>query len=190
MNAAATMERIADASWALKARIAGAFNLLAMLMGIFASFVAHGRSSFVAELIAGACNIPVTLLLYDIFSPVNRILASLAAFFGLVVSTIGALQWHPRGVNIGLMALAFYCLLIGYLIFRSNFLPRILSVLMALAGLAWLTLLSTPLAHNLSPYNLAAGVLGQAALTLWLLVMGVNVQRWKEQASAAAERRS
>src|SRR5208283_438093 len=155
MNAAITVERFADMSPRLKARIAGAFNLLAIMMGIFASFVVYGRLSFVAELVAGACNVAVTLLLYGILSPVNRALALLAAFFGLVVSTIGALEWHPQGVDIGLLALALYCLLIGYLIFRSNFLPRILGVLMALAGLAWLTVLSTPLAHYLSPYNLA-----------------------------------
>ena len=112
----------------------------------------------------------------------------LAALFGLVVSTIGALEWHPQGVDIGLISLGFYCLLIGYLIFRSTFLPRILGALMGFGGLAWLTLQSTPLANNLSPYNLAAGILGQGSLTLWLLVMGVNVQRWKEQASAAGER--
>jgi hypothetical protein len=36
----------------------------------------------------------------------------------------------------------------------------------------------------LSPYNLAASLLGEVSVFLWLLVMGVNVQRWKEQASA------
>ena len=78
-------------------------------------------------------------------------------------------------------------MLIGYLIFRSTFLPRILGVLMAFAGLGWLTFLSTSLANYLSPYNLACGLLGDASVFLWLLVMGVNVQRWKEQASAAVE---
>jgi hypothetical protein len=81
-----------------------------------------------------------------------------------------------------------YCLLIGYLIFRSTYLPRILGVLMAFAGLGWLTFLVPPLASSLSPYNLALGILGEGSLTLWLLVMGVNAQRWKEQASAAGER--
>ena len=77
----------------------------------------------------------------------------------------------------------FYCLLIGYLIFRSTFLPRILSAMMAIAGLGWLTYLSPPLANYLSPYNLALGILGQESVMLWLLAMGVNEQRWKEQAS-------
>ena len=53
------------------------------------------------------------------------------------------------------------------------------------AGLGWLTFLSPPLANYLSPYNLAPGLLGEGSLTLWLLVIGVNVQRWKEQAGAA-----
>ncbi len=77
-----------------------------------------------------------------------------------------------------------YCLLIGYLIFRSTFLPRVLGGLMAFAGLGWLTYLSNPLVNHLSPYNLAVGLLGDVAVYLWLLVMGVNVQRWKQQAVA------
>jgi hypothetical protein len=84
----------------------------------------------------------------------------------------------------------FYCILIGYLIFRSTFLPRILGALMAFGGLGWLTFLSPPLANHLFPYNLVPGILGEGALTLWLLVMGVNVERWREQGSAAGEGRS
>ena len=79
-----------------------------------------------------------------------------------------------------------YCLLIGYLIFRSTFLPRALGALMACSGLGWLTFLSPPLAHYLSPYNLAPGMLGEGALTLWLLAVGVNVPRWQEADAAAA----
>jgi hypothetical protein len=56
--------------------------------------------------------------------------------------------------------------------------------------LGWLTFLSPPLANQLSPYIFAPGLLGEGALTLWLLVMGVNAERWKEQASAAGDRRS
>ena len=81
-----------------------------------------------------------------------------------------------------------YCVLIGYLILRSIFLPRIIGALMALAGLGYMTLLYAPLAHYLHPYNLAPGALGETSLILWLLVMGVNAQRWKEQASTAGER--
>ena len=95
------------------------------------------------------------------------------------------LELNTQAGNICVVFFGVYCLLIGYLIFRSAFLPRILGGLLALAGLGWLTFLSPPFANRLSPYNLVLGFLAELLLMLWLLVMGVNVQRWKEQAGAA-----
>jgi hypothetical protein len=94
------------------------------------------------------------------------------------------LELNTQAGNICVVFFGFYCLLIGYLIFRSAFLPRVLGVLMALAGLGWLTFLSPPLANYLSPYILVFGFLAELSLCLWLLVMGMDVQRWREQASA------
>jgi len=94
------------------------------------------------------------------------------------------LKLNVQTTQIGLVFFGFYCLLIGYLIFTSTFLPRILGALMVVAGLGWLTFLSPPLAKSLSPYVLAPGIVGEGLLTVWLLVKGVNVQRWNEQAEA------
>ncbi len=184
------MERIAEASPRFKAKIAGVFYLLSVLTAVFGELFLRGRLGFAAGLIAISFYIAVTLLLYDIFKPVNRSLALLAASFNLVCLAFEALRLHPQGVNIALVFHGFYCLLIGYLIFRSTFLPRILGALMAIGGLAWLTSMSPPLAKHLSPYNVAVGFLEVGSAMLWLPVMGVNVQRWKEQASAAGEGRS
>jgi hypothetical protein len=95
------------------------------------------------------------------------------------------LELYGQGVNICFVFFGVYCVLIGYLIFKSSFLPRILGVLMAFAGLGWLNFLFPPLANYLSSYILVLGFLAELALMLWLLVMGVDVQRWKEQARAA-----
>jgi hypothetical protein len=95
------------------------------------------------------------------------------------------LKMYGLGLSICFVFFGVYCLLIGYLIFKSSFLPRILGVPMAFAGLGWLTFLFPPLANYLSPYNLVLGFLAELALMLWLLVMGVDVQRCKEQARAA-----
>jgi Domain of unknown function (DUF4386) len=92
---------------------------------------------------------------------------------------------HPSAISRRECECPEIALLTGYLFFKSTFLPQILGVLMAFAGLGWLTFLSPPLANYLSPYILVLGFLAEASLMLWLLVMGVNVQRWKEQASAA-----
>ena len=178
------MEPIAEASPRFKARIAGVFYLLTFVTGVIAMFAVSGR--VVANLLATACYVAVTLLFYDIFKPVNRNISLLAAFFGLVGCAFGALDsFHLAPFNINpLVFFGVYCLLIGYLIWRSTFLPRILGVLMAFGGLGWLTFLSPALAHSPSPYNAGPGMLGEGALTLWLLVKGVNEQRWKEQAGA------
>ena len=166
------------------ARIAGVFYLLTFLTGGIALFV-RGRLGFAAGLIAGACYIAVTLLFYYLFKPVDRKLSVLAAFISLLGCAIGPLSLlvHAASHINPLVFFGFYCLLIGYLIFRSTFLPRILGVLMAFAGLGWLTFLSPPLANYLSPYIFVPGLLGEGTLTVWLLVMGVNVQRWKEKAA-------
>jgi hypothetical protein len=125
----------------------------------------------------------VTLLLYDLFKAVNRGLSLLAAFFNLVGLTFEALRLQPQGVNFALVFNGFYCLLMGYLIFRSIFLPRILGADgVCRFGLADLSVtavrkLSVPLQSGLRPPR---GRIADAVL----LVIGVNVQRWKEQASA------
>src|SRR5712692_6090838 len=97
------------------------------------------------------------------------------------------LKVNDHGAAIALVFFGFYALLTGYLIIRSTFLPRILGVLSILGGLGWLSFLYLPLGYGLFPYIAAVGVLGAGALILWLLVFGVNEQRWKEQASAAGE---
>ena len=179
------MKRIAEASPRLKARMAGALYLFSVLTAVFGEFFVR-RLEIAADLIAVSGMAAVTLLLYGIFKPVNRGLSLLAASINLVGLTCGALRWNPRGVDLPVVLNGFSCLLIGYLIFRSAFLPRILGALKVLAGLCWLTYLSPPLVNHLSPYNLASAILAEAAVFLWLLVMGVNKQRWKEQASRPA----
>jgi hypothetical protein len=99
----------------------------------------------------------------------------------LVFLRLRAAAYH----NIGLVFFGLYLLLVGILILRSTFLPRILGVLMVLAGLSYVLFLSPPLVRSLQPYILVFPGVGQISLCLWLLAMGVNVQRWKEQAGAA-----
>jgi len=190
MSAAVMMERIAEASPRFKARIAAALNFFSLVTAALTELFVRGRLNYAGGYIAIAGIAAVTLLFYDIFKPVNRGLSLLAASLAFVGLTFEALRLQPQGVNIAIVIHGFYCLLIGYLIFRSAFLPRILGALMAFAGLGWLTYLSNPLVNYLSPYNLASALLAEVSVLLWLLVMGVNVQRWKEQAGAAGERRS
>jgi hypothetical protein len=76
------------------------------------------------------------------------------------------LKLNAQAYGIGLVFFGFWCVLIGYLILRSTFLPRIIAVLEVLAGLGYMTLLWRPLTHYLYPYNLALAGLGEISLLL------------------------
>ena len=180
------MQRITAMSPRLKARIAGVFYLVTFVTGVIGLVSVSGR--FVASLIAIVCYIAVTLLFYDLFKPVNRSLSLLAAFVSLLGCASGALGlFRLTSAYISPMVFfGFYCLLIGTLIFKSTFLPRTLGALMACGGLGWLTFLSRPFAHYLSPYNFVPGLLAEGALTVWLLVVGIDVPKWEVMKPAEA----
>lgn len=164
----------------LKARITGALYFLSLLAGLFGDYIFHDKAYTAGNLeIAGM--IAVTLLFYAIFKPVNTHLALLAASLNLVAMIFEAQRVNPQGQGVGLVIHGMSFIVFAYLIFRSTFLPRILGVLMLIAGLGWVTYLWTPFQN----YILAACLIGEGSAMLWLLVMGVNEQRWKEQASTA-----
>jgi Domain of unknown function (DUF4386) len=183
MSAAVVMKRIAETSPRLKARMVGVLYFFSLLTAAFTETFVRGRLNYAGGYIAIAGMAAMTLISYDIFKPVNRSVSMIAVLFAFMGLTFEALRLQPLGLNIALVFHGFYCILLGYLIFRSTFLPRILGALMAFAGLGWLTYLSTPVVNHLSPYNLASGLLGDVSVYLWLLVMGIDVQRWTEQAN-------
>ena len=92
------------------------------------------------------------------------------------------LKVNEHGAGVAMVFFGFNALLKGYLIFRSTFLPRILGVLSALGGLGWLTWLWQPLGYRLLPDVSAVAVLGGVSLIVWLLLFGVNEERWRERA--------
>jgi hypothetical protein len=78
-----------------------------------------------------------------------------------------------------------WCVLIGFLIYRSTFLPRVLGVLLAISGLGWVIFVVPPVAHQLFPFIAGASAVGEIPVLLWLIVKAVNAERWREQAGVA-----
>jgi hypothetical protein len=115
------------------------------------------------------------------------LLAALISLAGSILGILDLFHLNPRNIS-PLLFFAPYCLLIGLLILRSTFLPRLLGWLMVLAGLGWLAFLFPQVASHLSIYIEGVGILAEASLMFWLLVKGVNVARWMEQANAASIR--
>ena len=113
-----------------------------------------------------------------------------AAFETAQLQAMGLLsiKLFERGFDVALVFFGFHCLAIGWLIYRSSFLPRFLGVLLLIAGLCYLISTFVNLVFPVVALPFDIQLLSYAAevvLCLWLIVKGVNAQRWKEQASAA-----
>ena len=96
------------------------------------------------------------------------------------------LTFQAQAFNVGLAFFAFYCILLGYLVWRSTFLPRILGALLLTAGVGWLTFLFPPIATQLSRYTQILGFLAEFSLMLWLLIKGVDTRVFKEHENVLA----
>ena len=95
------------------------------------------------------------------------------------------LKLNGLAMDTNLVFFGLWCVLTGYLIFKSTFMPRILGVLLAIDGLGWMMFMWPPLGHYLFlPIGIACGV-AEIPLQLWLLIFGVNNERWKAQAAEA-----
>jgi hypothetical protein len=105
------------------------------------------------------------------------------------LNTLALLSLKAYGLGGGIF-MAFYgvaSMLLGYLMIQSGYLPRILGALLALSGLAFVVY---NFALVLAPRYAWSGLLAPAgvavvSLGLWLIVRGVDVAKWDEQAALA-----
>ncbi len=100
-----------------------------------------------------------------------------------------ALKLQMQVFSIGMVFFGIQCVVIGYLILRSTFLPRVLGMLLGIGGLSYVIVcfanfLLPLLGARLTPFIFLVAFVGEGSLAAWLLVKGVNVQRWQAQASA------
>lgn len=94
---------------------------------------------------------------------------------------------HGIAYAVGLVFFGVHCLLLGYLIFKSGFLPRLLGILLLIAGLGYLTdSFAQVLLSNYADYGETLAVvvfvpalIGELSLALWLLLKGVSMDRWE-----------
>jgi hypothetical protein len=219
-----------DTSPKAYARLCGWVYLAVIVLGIFAEFfvrsriVVHGdpvataqnlaaaetlwRAGMVANLLAGALYIVVTLMLYVLLAPVDKRLSLLAAFFSIagcamtginVLLDYAALSFasqpaalktvlslHLPGYCVSLAFFGFYCTLLGYLTFRSSYFPKYVGVLLLAGGPCYVInscmVLLAPAFWATVPFDITdiSGV-AELVLTLWLLVVGVDLPKWKQK---------
>jgi hypothetical protein len=164
------------------ARIAGLLYLLNIAIGITALvWQRQGRAAAADWMtLAGAVEYAlVVVLLGRLFEPAGRALSWAVAAIGVIACAVSAgvpLHLYAPPGNI-VMVFGPYCIGLGIVVVRSGMMPRVIGLLLVLAGISWLTFAVPDLVHRLAPWNTAVGAIPELLLTLWLLAFGVPDRR-------------
>jgi hypothetical protein len=100
-----------------------------------------------------------------------------------------SLRVHSLGYGASLLFFGFCCILFGYLIHKSGYLPRTLGILLVVGGVGYVLfslaqMLAPAFAGRvLFPWLMLPAFPAELGLCLWLLVKGVNLPKWEERAS-------
>lgn len=97
-----------------------------------------------------------------------------------------SIRAHSFGFAIGLVFFGVECLIDGFLIRKSGYLPAVLGMLVQIAGICYLVnsfalILSPVLASQLSMFMLVPPFIGELSICLWLIIKGVNAGKWNER---------
>ncbi|WP_212523970.1 DUF4386 domain-containing protein [Actibacterium sp. MT2.3-13A] len=167
------------------------------------------RRALAADAVMALSDVALAALLFALLAPVHRGVARMAMLFRLVQAAIlganllnlqaallvlkvgapGAPDWallfldlHRHGYDLGLLFFGINCLLTGWLICRSGFLPRLLGAGLTGSGLVYLAgsalrFLAPGLSEGFAPAYLLP-LMAESALCLWLLIRGVDARKW------------
>lgn len=170
------------------------------------------RFGMVVHILILLTNVFLAVIFYHLFRKVNLKATLLVVFFTLTGTAIEAanllnqfaplillhggmnqgnmqiisysyLRLQAVGFNLALVFFGFYGLTIGYLIYKSTFLPRAIGLFMAIGGLCYLVnsfadFLDPHLAAGLIPYIQIPSGLAELTFCLWLLIAGVDEAKW------------
>lgn len=106
-----------------------------------------------------------------------------------------ALKVHSVAFNVALIFFGFTCLVYGHLIFKSGYFPKLLGVLMQIAGASYLLacfsiLFAPTLSGWINPAILVLPLIGESSFCIWLLIKGVNIEKWHEKLSLRSQERA
>ncbi len=181
------------------------------------------RQGIGGDLLMLLSDVALAVLFYVLLRPISNTLAMLAAVFRLtqaavigsslvnlfyalnllhsteLMTVVGAdqlmifLNAHAIGYSVAMIFFGVNCLLTGYLVFRSGYFPKVLGILLVIAGMAYLAdssaqVLLTDYAAYQALFESVAiplAVVGELAMALWLLIRGVNVQAHERRSRLA-----
>jgi uncharacterized protein DUF4386 len=96
------------------------------------------------------------------------------------------LRLHDQGLLIAHIFFGLWLLPMGYLVFKSGFIPKLVGILLVIAGVGYVAQsFAAFLGYNVN-IILFTG-LGELVFLLWLLIKGVNVEQWNKRALESAQ---
>jgi hypothetical protein len=165
------------------------------------------RLTIVTALVVQVINIFVVLALYRLLKPVNQNMALLMVVFILLGAPIAMLNelnqfavllllhggnqalaplfldLHKYGISIAGIFWGLWLFPMGFLVYRSGFLPKILGILLIIGCLGYLVDSFTAILIPNNSISIALFTFwGEILLPLWLIVKGVNLEKWKQRA--------
>jgi hypothetical protein len=100
------------------------------------------------------------------------------------------LNAHEIGWSIGIVFFSLHVFVLGYLVYKSGYLPGILGVLLVIASAAYLidglAILLLPGYEETPIYFVIPIAAAEMLFPLWLLIKGVNVEEWEKRALESA----
>jgi hypothetical protein len=102
-----------------------------------------------------------------------------------------SLRVHSLGYGVSLLFFGVCCVLFGYLIHKSGYLPRAIGDLLAFGGVGYVVFTLAQIVapafagRVLFPWLMLPAFFGELGLCLWLLVKGVDLPKWNERARPA-----
>lgn len=226
-------------------RAAGIFYLLIIVTGLLGQFFIRGslvvfddaaltvsniaaapalwRSGLMVDLLMHIFDIPLMIILYFLFKPVSKIIASLGLAFNIIQTAVLTanklalllpvliltnadyqaaftaaqinaqvmllIDLHNHGFALGLIFFGLACGCYGYLIFHSTYLPKLIGLLVAIAGVSYMlysfTLFIAPQFAAYASILFVFCLLGEVSFCLWLLFKGVDLEKWKDKTLVA-----
>jgi hypothetical protein len=199
-NATATAANLRSMEWLWRLGVAGEIVLLtcavALALILYVLLRPVGRDLALLALLFNLVSIAIegvaAVSLASALLPMTS--AAYASAFSpeqLDVMAMLSIRSHSTGFGIALIFFGVECVILGYLIFRSRYMPRVIGVLMQIAGVCYVInsfalLLSPPLSTRLFPAILIPSLIAELSLALWLLARGVGVDKWDQHVLTGA----
>lgn len=187
-DAAATSRNIVASEWLFRSGIVSHLIcqvvFVALVLTLYRLFKTVNKDHAVLMLLLALVSVPMA-----VFNEVHR-LAVLSLLDGtgtgafsstqLQAQAMQLLDMWDRGILVTLAFWGLWLLPLGLLVFRSGFLPKTLGILVAIGGVGYVfdsaTQMLFPGFATISQFTFV----GEVLFLLWLLVRGVNVDRWRE----------